>query len=465
MEGKRLIKKSILYFVGNMASKLLSTLLVPLYAFYIMASDLGYYDYSQTVMNIIVPIFFIAIWEGILRFTLCENSKERKEKVIGTSVWFVLLMSIILVLGILMLNILLPNNIDYMWYIIFMILANGYAIIWQYYCRALEKNNVYVIASVIGTVVNLVCNLVLICVLNMGIESLYLSYIMGQVAIVIFIEKNIKVISRLKIRHFDYIILKEMLRFSSPLVLNLISMWLISGFGRTIIVSKLGVEANGMYSFANKFVVIVNMIGSVITMAIIEEAIIAIKSKDVGEEFNTAIIILFNMFYQIIFLAIPILVIFYQFIKSTEYYDSLSLLPILLLYAVFMNMSSNIGAIFQVINKTKFQFVTTIIGAVVTVAVSYLLIGSLGMYAVIIGQCFGAGSMMISRYIFVNRYMTLRIKWMKISLISIVYIVLSYLYIQEKVIISIFGIIITLFIMFIINRKKILDLIREKNKS
>lgn len=68
MEGKKLIKKTGLYFIGNLSSKILTFVLVPIYAFYIKSEELGEFDYAQTIMNIIVPICFVAIWEAILKF-------------------------------------------------------------------------------------------------------------------------------------------------------------------------------------------------------------------------------------------------------------------------------------------------------------------------------------------------------------------------------------------------------------
>lgn len=79
MENKKIIKKSGLYLIGNLSSKILTSLLVPIYAFYVTSADLGTYDYSHTIMNILIPILFISVWDAIIRFVLSEKNEREKE--------------------------------------------------------------------------------------------------------------------------------------------------------------------------------------------------------------------------------------------------------------------------------------------------------------------------------------------------------------------------------------------------
>ncbi len=70
---------------GNFSSKLFGMIIIPIYAKYLTASDLGTFDFQQTIGNLLMPITALAIWEAILRFGL--NQSERKtNEVITTSV-------------------------------------------------------------------------------------------------------------------------------------------------------------------------------------------------------------------------------------------------------------------------------------------------------------------------------------------------------------------------------------------
>lgn len=423
MESKRLLKKTGLYFIGNLSSKILTFLLVPIYAFYIKSDDLGYYDYAQNIMNIAVPLCFAAIWEAILKFVLQEDDEGKKNTVIATSAAFTLFVSFLICFAMTVYNAVISDKINSFFYVLLMIISYAVMFIWQYYARALGQNRIYVVTGILGTTVNFAVNILMICVFKFGLEALFISYIVGNILIVLTLEYKLKIISRIRKKYIDFTVLKKMLAFSTPLVLNLISTWLITGFGRMVINEHFGSAANGMYAFANKFAIIVTMLGSVINMAIIEEALIAAKKEGIGKNFVVTVETLFKIFQSIILLAVPAVTIFYYFIRNTDYIESIEYFPALLLYSLLMIMSTSFGTVFQVINKTKYQFITTVLGAVVTVVLSYAMLDFLKLHSIVLAQVAGAVVMLVSRYIFINKYVCFKVKWLPIIFMFVLYIV------------------------------------------
>lgn len=455
--NNNLVKKTGLYLIGNISSKLVSFFLIPIYAFYVTAEDLGNYDYYQTIMLILVPFIFIAIWEAILKFLL--KNEENKVQIISTSVIFVISICFVTVFIAYSINGVLKTNVENFNLIIMMILSYALACIWQYYARGLKRNNIYVISSIIGTLVNFFINILCLCVFNLGIKSLYIAYIISQSAIFIILEYNLQCIRSVKFKYFNFKLLKEMLIFSSPLVLNLVSMWFISGFGRTLINKELGSEMQGLYAFANKFGIIINVFGSVISMALIEESIIKSREEGLGEYFSKTIQKLFMIFLSIIILAAPIITIFYKFIKTTQYYNSINMFAYFLLYATFMTMSTNVGAIFQTIEKTKFIFITTLLGSISTVIFSKMLISSMGIIGVAIGQILGAIVMLISRYKICNKYLKLKLDIKKILFMLFIYVLSVIVSIKTGIIISLVVLITNIVIILILNKEDIEEII------
>lgn len=457
MQGKSLIKKTSLYFIGNLSSKIMSALIIPIYAFYIQTNDLGYYDYTQTIMAILIPILFVAIWEAILRYLLHETDETKQKIVIATSTGFTLFMSIIFICIIVIYGMFISHDAESTFFVGIMFIMYAITQIWQYYARALEENKLYVISGIIGTVVNFVCVLVIICILKYGLKGLYISYILGQLSIFVLIESKLGIIKRFKIIYFDIETLKNMLKFSAPLVLNLTAAWILSGFGKIIITDELGVEMNGLFSFASKFAILITMIGSVVTMAIIEEAIITAKTKGFNSEFTKIIEYVFKIFMVLALLAVPIIKIFYVFIQDTDYYSSFIYAPWLLVSAVFTTMASNVGAIFQAINKTKYQFITTAIGAITTICISYALISSINVYAVILGQVLGGFVMLLARYFLVNKYIYFKINWKPISGIFGLFIVIIVINLTTPLFVGIISLILTIGVLFLLNRKYLIS--------
>ncbi|MDN4523951.1 lipopolysaccharide biosynthesis protein [Fictibacillus fluitans] len=414
-----LAKKSGLYFIGNFASKIIMAAMVPFYAYYVSVQELGVFNYSQIIMNILSPITYLAIWEAILRLLVAEKDKEQRANVIATSLRFV---QVVLFFLFLFSVIFAFNQNKVFMYTMLMICIYGAAQIWQYYARSLGFNHIYVVGSVTGTIVNFLMLVITMSFLNLGATSLFWSFILGQISIILVIEMKVHVFKYSKTGDFDWFILKRMLIFSVPLVLNLTSNWLIAGFGKIIIMYQLGAYANGLYSFAMNFGTIVTMVGSVISMALIEEAIIKSGEKEVDEYFSNVIENVFKLFLSLCVVAIPCISIFYNIISKTGYSKSYQLVPLFILYAIITTMATNVGAIFQAKNKTNQLFYTTIFGAVTTIVLSFLLVNFIGIQGVAIAQIFGALVMLTLRWIYAKKLIKFSVRWNKICILTLTYL-------------------------------------------
>jgi O-antigen/teichoic acid export membrane protein len=458
------LKKIGLYFIGSISSKLLNVILVPIYAFSVVASDLGNYDYVITLSNILIPICYVTIWEAILKFVLSCNSKEEREKIIASSASFMLIVTIFVfpILYYIMEHIFLPGVNNFLSTIVMIIY--GFVVTWQYYCRAFEKNNVYVISSIIGTFFNLLASIMLICVFKLGFDALCISYIIGNLIIIIIIELNIKVIPSILKNKIDLSIIWKMLKFSLPLMLNCISAWLIMGFSKSIINKNLGSHVSGQYAFANKFCVILTLFGSVINMAFIEEAIIDSKEEKVNDKFLKNVEIILIAFLQLLILVVPVISGFYEVIQTTEYYDSKIYFPILLVYSLLSVMSTNIGTIFQVVNKTKYAFLTTMIGSIISISLSLLGLKTYGLLSVLFGQVIGMFSINVLRYLFACKYTTYRLNYLKIMLYFILYIFICYISLKTSIIYN-FVIFLIVFILLIYLNRKLLSSFLSKARK
>lgn len=422
-KNKVLLKKSAIYFVGNLSSKILNFLLVPIYAYTVTASDLGIYDYIITIASIVVPLVYIVLWDAILKFTL--SYKEVADKVITTSATYILLVTLFFIpITYCFFKYIYNIGVNAL-YISLIFAIYGLTNIWQYYARALEKNNIYMIASIIAAVTNLFLNILTICIMKMGFAGLAISYIISNIFSIMIIECNIKIFTRIKFSLFDKKILKDMIKFSFPLVLNTISAWLLTGMSKVLITNKLGNDVNGLYSFANKFSVLVTLIGSVINMAFVEESIIASKKENIDNDFLDTVIFLFKNFLILIIIFIPVINVFYNIISNTEYFLSQKYVPFLLIYALLSTMATNVGAIFHIVNKTKYAFLTTFLGAIVFILIAILLVDRFGLISVIVAQVIGAFVMFESRYIYACKYCRIKGNVKSLFKIISIYIIIS----------------------------------------
>lgn len=393
-----LIKKTGIYFIGNIASKVLSAVIIPIYAIYVTPEALGSYDYLLTLTTILCPMAFCALWESILKFGLNERDNKLKVRTaIATaskgSLITALVFSFLQIVACMYNGIGLKSGIT----LTAMILSRGFATTIQYSARTLNLTQKYVISGIIATVFNFVLVVLLVCVAPFQEYGLAFAYITGQFAILVYLNKYVKLFSTMREHSIDTDVLKSMLKYSVPCVFNLVSIYLLTGFGRILIIHSLGVEANGQYAFAMKFAALITAVGSIFSMALIEEGIIRANSEHFSQFYKKVIDNLILTLLAIACIAMPLITIFYELIRGSDYAQSYELIPVIIVYAVTSVLSTQFGSVFMALGKTSNNMWTTIIGLLVAIITSCILVEQFAVLGVAIGLSLGSLSMMFLR--------------------------------------------------------------------
>ena len=403
------LKKTSIYFIGTLATKMISILLVPIYAYFVAVNELSEYDYLITIASTISPIVFASIWEAVLKYGI--KSKMDKAALFSTVLSFVFFMTLLTLTFIPVISVIKGYSEGILFTALF-IIVQGITMIWQYSARALQENKRYVIGSVVGSVALIVIDLVLVVLGKLNFAGLSISYLISQVLIACVLEAKIQLISLFSPAKISKRILKKLLFFSLPLVVNNVSLWLYSSGSRIIIKNMIGVMENGLYAFASKFSLIISLISMVVSMAVIEEAYSYNTIEEYKNKMSSLISIISKAYFGIIALAIPALYILYNIaFRQTGYYDSVDYIFLLLLGALFTALSNNFGSAFQVTDNTKYIFLTTLAGAGVALALSLILNKFFGIYGVLIGNAVGQFVMMLIRVIYAKRTTGLTINW------------------------------------------------------
>jgi O-antigen/teichoic acid export membrane protein len=429
---KTILRKSIIYLIGNFSAKILSSLIIPIYAVYLSSSALGEFDYIQTLMNIIGPIATVAIWESVLKFNLDINSSEKnKRELFSNAVFVVLISSMLIILSLLIYNSYFSIFKTSVFLSITMILLTPYLMLFQYFSRSINDTATYVYSGIISSLINFSSILFFVVYLNKGVSGLILSYVLGQISGVILIGIRTKIIQYIDIQSVSYKTLRKMILFSTPLAINSISLWLINGLSRIIITNSFGLEANGEFAFAAKFSTFLSLFAGVINMALIEEAIINSKEKNFSNNFQRNFNFLAEMFLYLAILFLPIIFIFFTFIQHTDFVEAYSFVPIIMLGSVFSILSTNLGALFQAIEKTRLHSISTITGGLFFIIMSYSMMPSLGVYSVALGQMIGFLTMFLVRLYFAKKLVGINFK-KNLLILLIFYLCVSYFYIEKN---------------------------------
>lgn len=456
-------KKTLIYMAGNFSSKLFGMIIIPIYAKYLTASDLGTFDFQQTIGNLLMPITALAIWEAILRFGL--NQSERKtNEVITTSVVIstitIFISSIILLATYIPIYGLSINTILYVALISTMPLVT----IFGYISRAVKKNKIYASSGVVSAFFNLLFIIIFVVINDYGVTGLLLSAVGANIFNIVYLIYGTQLITRIKREYFSIDEAKILLSYSTPLIFNLTFGWFLNSFSRFYINLTLGDSANGVYAFASKFSGIFIQIASIFNMAVIEDAVESIENLDWKTKFENNISKISKIFFEFATILMILTSIYYNFVSNSEFKESIFLVPGLLLCGILSSYSTLIGNIFPIFNETKQVFKSTLYSGFSNIIFTVIFAGFFGLFGIVLAQIISSFILVVVRYIMGQRIHKFYINLKRDALYIISYLLVSLIVINVYWYIQFFILFCYIIYLFEIYRKSIEKMILDIRK-
>ena len=419
-------KKTLIYLAGNFSSKIFALIIIPIYAEYLSAFELGQYDFQLTIANLLTPVIGLAIWESILRFGLKAEGKEL-QKIFSTAsiISFGTLAVSFLVLVILYNNLYGFNTLSFL-YVLLIIMMPMITIL-GYMARALKANKQFAVSGVLSSFVNLIGILIFVIIMKLGVKGLLISTVLGNIFNIGYLLIATEIPNYLRIDYYDKQLGRRLIKFSVPLIFNLTFGWFVNSFSRFYINVSLGAVSTGIYAFASKFSGILMQFAAIVNMTAIEDAILSSESEDFITRFERNISDITTLFFKICFVLLPVIALYYNFVDNTDFKSSLTLVPILLLVALFNNTATLIGNVFPVYNKTSTAFLTSLIAGVSNIVLSIIFGHLFRLIGICLAQLFSITILVITRYILGNKIVEYKVNWLGIMGNVFIFIIISLL--------------------------------------
>ncbi len=374
----KFLKNSGIFFLGNILSKTVVFLLLPLYTRCLPTEAYGYYDLTITYVTVATAILFAEVWSSTLRFVL-SDTKKTNTSIIITNSWILFYISaaMFILLGIL---VSLFLSIAYMPYIILYGIAINQQQMSSHIARGKGQNVIFAISGICNASIMTLLNLVLILCCGMGIEALYIGAIAGNIAQVILIEAKVGAISEFKPRLIDCRWIKRIISFTMPLALNAVAYWLLTSYNRIVISQMLTLEMNGIYAVGAKFG---NMIALVTTCFTYAWQDISFRrnsdSLDNAEFYSKAFMLYARFLCAGLVLLIPTSKLLLPLLVDAAYAQVAATIPIFLFMSVISAYATFVGNAFYALNKTKIVFVSTLVACILNIVLVSPLINSMGI--------------------------------------------------------------------------------------
>lgn len=379
--NKELLTGTIVYAIGNLGTKILTFLIVPLYTYYISTSDMGDYDLLITSVSLLAPIVSLKISDATYNWMIKQT---KSNEICIKATYNYLLKSC--ALSVIVVSII--GHFVHIWnlklFLAIMVL-DPFLETTQKILRGLKNQKLFAASGIIYTGILVTLNFVTVCIMRLGVSSLLSNTIISQlisIALIFVLEKRMRCLTVSVDKNILLETQKEMLKYSMPLVPSTLSWWVMSVSDRYIVRFFLGSSFNGIYAIATKFPSVLQTFFVLFNNAWTDMALANLHSKEENTKYVSDLFEKMYMFsFSVIFCLIPITKIVTQLILSTDYKIGSIYIGFLYLGAIFQGFSTFASVGYLQSKKTARAATSSMAGAIINLVVDFILIKSVGLFA------------------------------------------------------------------------------------
>ncbi len=406
--SSKFVKDIGIYAIGNIGSKIITFLMVPMYTHYVDKSDFGYYDLCFTWCLLLMPFVTLQLRDGAFRFLLdCDNDTRRKRIVTFVSRT---LISTTILSCLITAALALFTNIQYLGYALGMLLAMSFQEVYSQVFRGLRNNRAFVTVGILSALGIGLFSIFFVVGLGWGIKGIFLANILARVLALIIVEARVRLITRntrwsISSREVAY----DILRYTLPLLPGSLCWWLTGSSDRLFITHFLGLDVNGVYAVATRFTGIIYTLAVIYYQAWQETAILQYNSPDRDRFFSRMFSSYITLLGLILVGYVFLLKVNYGWMVAEQYHESLNYIYPLGLSAVIFAAAAFFDMGYQCAKDTKRTLPAIVLSAAINVVLNFLLIKPLGVYGVIVTQLVTYLVLFIYRWHDMRRYFVLKI--------------------------------------------------------
>lgn len=404
-----LAKNTVILTVGKICTQFVQFLLLPLYTALLIPEEFGIVDLFNTYVVLLVPLFNWQFESGLFRFLLdCREDKEGQKTVFST-----VMLSNIAQSGLYLLFYVIAQRYIHSPYKVFLaldVVANIFLNSLLQFSRGLGDNTSYAIASFLSASSAVVLNVLFIAVFRMGVLGMFLATAFSKVMTIVYLSISQKVWEYFSIRAFRRDKFTHIFRYAFPLVPNALSWWVINASDRTVIANVMGVAANGIFSVASKFSAVYITVYNVFNQAWTESLSLHMKDDDVDSFLADTVNLMFNLFACMCLGLIACMPFLFPLMIDAQYSAAYNQIPILMIAVLFQVVQGLYSVVYVALKKSKNIAKTSILAAVINLALDVILVRWIGLYAASISTLVAYVTMAVYRYFDVKKYVNAGLK-------------------------------------------------------
>ena len=482
---KSLFKQSAIYGLATVLPRMLSFLLVRLYTGILPTGEYGEVSIVLSWMVFFNVVLSYGMETAFFRF---YNSETDKENVIATSTISIFWSSIIFLFGALIFRGTLASlanvEVQYVTYAIWILVLDALVIVPFSKLRANQKPMLYAIIKIGNVAVNLALNLFFLLLLpkiaasspnsfignlyvaNYEIGYIFVSNLAASLLTLVVLSPNYLFLTR----KFDAVLWKKMMRYGLPILVAGIAFAVNEHFDKILLgywlPESVAKSEVGAYSACYKLGLFMVLFATAFRLGI--EPFFFSHSKNENAPQTYAMITkYFVIFGSLILLGVIVFadVLKFLLLDNKTYWEAMKVVPLIILANFFLGIYNNLSVWYKLTDRTKMGAYISIVGAVLTLVLNYLLIPKFSYYGSAIATIVAYGSMMLISYVLGNRYYPIPYDMEKIGGylgLSIVFSAISFYGFRENYLVGIPLLLVFVYFVYHNEKATILSIIKRK---
>jgi len=401
-----LIKDTLLFAIGSIGSKLILFVMMPIYTNYLSEAEYGISDLVFSASQLLIPFLSLVIFDAVVRFGVSKEEQKEDVLLIGLLVFVagsVLTVAITPLFG------LYEALAQWKWYMCVYIILNMLCNIEGCYIKAADRNKLYAAVNIVQTFVMAALNVILIVWLRTGIKGYLLSTIFASAAAAVIFYIFGRMTADLKKARFRPELLKKMVIFSAPLVLNNVSWWAIHSSAKVMVELMLGAAALGIYTVASKIPSLINVIISIFSQAWNISSAKEVEGDGDTEFYGKVFVVYQTLTFGAVIVLSGIIKPFMGIYVGEAFASAWKYIPLLLVAAGFSAISAYFVSLYAAMKKSMNNMVTTLVAAVLNVALNFCFILEWSIWGAVVATLVAYIFLASIRMIDVGRYIKINI--------------------------------------------------------
>lgn len=411
---QKLVNNTLIFAVGTLGAKLLSFVLVRLYTGCMSTEQYSTADLLYQAVNVLYPVVTFSMADAIIRFGLDKayDNKKIYTAALTASAG-----------GLLLLAVLTPVincvNVFKGWGLLLFVYCffSSFKQLALNFVRARGLVKLFAFDGIMSTLIIVISNLILLLKFDLGVTGYICSIIISDALTLLGLTVIAELYKFVDFKGLDKQLLREMMKYSLPLIPTYILWWITSASDRWFVIDMISSHDNGIYSAAYKIPTLLLLVTTLFNQAWQMSAIENKDQKDLPD-FYTRIYgayssVLFMGAAGLIMIVKPLTYILVDNDPAKNYVYAYHYTPILIIAMIFQCLCQFMSSIYSVRKKSMNSMMTSLVAAVVNIVLNILLIPRLGVYGAALATAASYFACFMVRIFDARSYVKFKVSWFK----------------------------------------------------